>query len=406
VDLGPRRGNRRELTGVIPSVLSSTSRTQTLWAGIVAVRGISIAFASQSCTKGSYMRHKRVVVAEYGGPEVLTIVEEEIPVPKRGELRVKVLAAGVSLPDILAREGVHPETPRVPYTPGWDLIGIVDELGEGVAEFTPKQTVVAMPVHGCYAQYLCVSRRKLLAVPAGLDAAEAVAVVLNYITAYQMLHRSAKAKGGQRMLIHGASGGVGSAMLQLAKLAGVQMYGTCSAQSADVVREQGGIPIDYKNADFVKEIHRLTGDGLDAVFDGVGGENLWRSREALKQGGRVVTFGFQSKMRGGRMVARTKGRHPIRESAQLAWFIVRNWFKPGRRKMVPYSIQWLMRLKPEWFRQDLLLLLELLKQGKIRPLIAQRLPLEDARRAHEMLGAGGVIGKIVLLPNGDQTMLS
>src|SRR5689334_156709 len=228
------------------------------------------------------MRHKRVIVAHYGGPEVITTIEEDIPAPRAGEVRVKVLAAGVSLPDVLAREGVHPETPRVPYTPGWDLVGTVDELAEGVTGFELRQTVAAMPIHGCYAQYLCVPRRKLVPVPGGLDAAEAVAVILNYVTAYQMLHRSAKARRGQRMLIHGASGGVGSAMLQLAKLAGVEMYGTCSEQGAAVVRELGGIPIDYKNADFVKEIRRLTGEGVDAVFDGIGGDNISRSRDALR----------------------------------------------------------------------------------------------------------------------------
>jgi NADPH:quinone reductase-like Zn-dependent oxidoreductase len=346
------------------------------------------------------MRHKRVVVTHYGGPEVITVIEEEAPIPKVGEVRVKVLAAGVALPDVLAREGVHPETPRVPYTPGWDFVGTIDLLGEGVAGFQLHQTVAAMPIHGCYAQYVCVSQDKLVPVPSGLDAAEAVAVVLNYVTAYQMLHRSAKAKAGQRMLVHGASGGVGSAMLQLARLAGVVMYGTCSAEGTAVVRELGGVPIDYKNVDFVKEIHRLTGDGVDAVFDGIGGDNLWRSRDALREGGRVVTYGFQSKMRGGRTVSGSSGRrHPIRESAELGWFIVRNWFKFGRKSMIPYSIQWLMRFKPAWFHHDLLTLLGLLKQGKIKPLIARRLPLEDARRAHEMLGEGGVLGKVVLLPN-------
>lgn len=346
------------------------------------------------------MKYTRIIVTRYGGPDVLQVVEDECPEPKRDEVRVRVLAAGVSLPDVLAREGVHPETPRVPYTPGWDLVGTVDHLGEGVTGFELRQTVAAMPIHGCYAQYLCVPLRKLVPVPAGLDAAEAVAVVLNYITAYQMLHRSAKARPGQRMLIHGASGGVGSAMLQLARLAGIEMYGTCSPPAAAVVRELGGIPIDYKNADFVKEIHRLTGDGVDAVFDGIGGDNLWRSRDALREGGRVVSYGFQSKMRGGRMASRSEGRHPIRESAELGWFIFRNWFKPGRKSMVPYSIQWLMRFKPAQFHRDLLTLLDLLKQGKIKPLIAQRLPLEEACRAHEMLGEGGVLGKIVLLPNG------
>jgi len=346
------------------------------------------------------MRHKRVVVTRYGGPEVITVIEEEIPSPTVGEVRVRVLAAGVSLPDVFAREGVHPETPRVPYTPGWDLVGTADRLGEGVTGFELQQTVAAMPIHGCYAQYVCVPQRKLVPVPAGLDTAEAVAIVLNYVTAYQMLHRSVKAKPGQRMLIHGASGGVGSAMLQLAKLAGVEMYGTCSVQGAAVVRELGGVPIDYKNADFVKEVHRLTGDGLDAAFDGIGGDNLWRSRNALREGGRVVTYGFQSKMRGGRMASSSQGRHPFRESAELGWFILRNWLKPGRKSMMPYSIQWLMRFKPAWFRHDLLALLDLLKDGKIKPLIAQRLPLEEARHAHEMLGEGGVLGKIVLLPNG------
>ena len=113
-----------------------------------------------------------------------------------------------------------------------------------------------------------------------------------------------------------------------------------------------------------------------------------------------MIYGFQSKMRGGRMASHAEGRHPFRESAELSWYILRNWFKPGRKKMVPYGIQWLLRIKPAWFRHDLLRLLDLLKQEKIKPLIAQRLRLEEARRAHEMLGEGSVLGKIVLLPNG------
>jgi NADPH:quinone reductase-like Zn-dependent oxidoreductase len=314
---------------------------------------------------------------------------------------VKVLAAGVSLPDVLAREGVHPETPRVPYTPGWDLVGIVDQIGESVTGFELGQTIAAMPIYGCYAQYVCLPQRKSIPVTKGLEPAEAVAVVLNYITAYQMLHRSAQVKPGQRVLIHGASGGVGTALLQLGRLAGVEMYGTCSAQAAEVVKELGATPIDYRNSDFVQEIHRLTGDGVDAVFDGIGGDNLWRSRDALREGGCVVVYGFQAKLRGGRMVSgMPNGRHPIRESAILGWYILRNWFRPGRKSMMPYSIQWLMRLKRTWFRHDLLTLFELLQQKKTKPLIAERLPLCQARRAHELLGSGGVIGKIVLMPNG------
>ena len=175
------------------------------------------------------MRQTKIVVTHYGGPEVITVAEQDCPVPKPGEVRVKVLASGVSLPDVLAREGVHPETPYVPYTPGWDLVGTVDQIGEGVSGFELGQTVAAMPISGCYAQYVCLPQRKFVPMPGGLDPAEAVAVVLNYVTAYQMLHRSAKVERGQRALVHGASGGVGTAILQLGRLAGMEMYGTCSA---------------------------------------------------------------------------------------------------------------------------------------------------------------------------------
>src|SRR5262249_3446389 len=161
-------------------------------------------------------------------------------------------------------------------TPGWDLVGIVDRVSEGASGFELGQTVAAMPISGCYAQYVCLPQSKLIPVPAGLEPAEAVALVLNYITAYQMLNRSAKAKLGQRVLIHGASGGVGTALLQLGRVAGVGMYGTCSAQAAEVVKELGATPIDYRSSDFVQEIRRFTGEGVDAVFDGIGGDNLWR----------------------------------------------------------------------------------------------------------------------------------
>jgi NADPH2:quinone reductase len=175
------------------------------------------------------MRHTRIIVTHYGGPQELRVVEEECPEPKAGEVRVRVLAAGVSLPDVMAREGIHPETPRVPFTPGWDLVGVVDRLGDGVSGIEPGRIVAARPISGAYAEFVCLPQRELVPVPSGLDAAEAVSLVLNYITAYQMLHRSAHVKPGQRALIHGAAGGVGTALLQLGRLAGLEMYGTCSS---------------------------------------------------------------------------------------------------------------------------------------------------------------------------------
>jgi NADPH2:quinone reductase len=254
------------------------------------------------------MKHTLIIVTHYGGPDALRVVEEECPEPKAGEVRVRVLAAGVALPDIMAREGVHPETPRVPFTPGWDLVGVVERLGAGVSGIETGQIVAAMPIKGAYAEFVCLPQSELVPVPSGLDPAEAVSLVLNYITAYQMLHRSAKVRSGQRVLIHGASGGVGTALLQLGRLAGLEMYGTCSARGAPAVSELGAIPIDYKQQDFVKEINRLTSEGVNVVFDPLGGAHLWHSRQALRRGGKVVGYGNTTALRGEGLTSGRSGR--------------------------------------------------------------------------------------------------
>ncbi len=345
------------------------------------------------------MKHRRILVTRYGGPDELQVVEEECPEPKYGEVRVRVLAAGVALPDVMMREGIHPETPSLPFTPGWDLVGVVDLPGAGIAGIEPGQMVAALPIHGAYAEYVCLPQRELVPVPGGLDVAEAVSLVLNYITAFQMLHRSAKAKQGQSVLIHGAAGGVGTALLQLGNLVGLQIYGTCSSRGASTVSELGGIPIDYQHQDFVEEIHRLTSGGVDAVFDGIGGTHIWRSRKALRRGGRVVAYGLTGSLRGGRLASgRSGSRHRFRAIAIFGLYIAGGWLLPGRKRVVPYSIQWLKRMKPGLFREDLIALFDLLKEKKIKPLIAQKFPLAEARQAHELLGKGGVTGKIVLVP--------
>src|SRR5262245_27465252 len=248
----------------------------------------------------SPMKHTRIIVEQYGGPEELRVVEEDCPEPKHGEVRIRVLAAGVALPDVMMREGIHPETPRLPFTPGWDLVGIVDRLGDGVSGIELGRRVAALPISDAYSEFLCLPQRELVPVPSGSDPAEAVSLILNYVAAYQMLHRSAKVSPGQRVLIHGAAGGVGTALLQLGRLAELEMYGTCSSRGAPAVSDLGGIPIDYQHQDFVKETHRLTSDGVDVVFDSIGGTHIWRSRKALKPGGMVVAYGLTSSLRGGR----------------------------------------------------------------------------------------------------------
>jgi NADPH:quinone reductase-like Zn-dependent oxidoreductase len=346
------------------------------------------------------MKHKRVIVTRYGGPDVLQVIEEDCPEPKGGEVRVKVLAAGVATPDVLARQGIHPETPTIPFTPGWDLVGLVDLPGKGVSGIEPGQLVASMPISGAYTEFICLPQTELVPVPSGLDPAESVSLVLNYITAYQMLHHSAHVKKGQCILIHGASGGVGTALLQLGGLVGLRMYGTCSSKGAQAVTDLGGVPIDYKHQNFIEEILRFTKDGVDVVFDPIGGKHLWNSRKALRPGGRVVGYGLQTSIRG----ESSAGSHPARRrryrgTAVFGSYIVGSWLLPGRKRVVPYSIQTLKRLKPKMFRNDLITLFDLLNQKKIKPIIANRFSLAEAKQAHELLQKGGVIGKIVLVLN-------
>jgi NADPH:quinone reductase-like Zn-dependent oxidoreductase len=248
--------------------------------------------------------------------------------------------------------------------------------------------VAALPIVGGYSEYIFLSSNELVPVPHGLDPAEAVCLVLNCITAYQMLHRCAHIKPGEIILINGgAAGGVGTALLQLGKLANLKkMYGTASYEKHDIVSDSGGIPIDYKSVDPVQEIFKLTSHdhdiepGVDAVFDGIGGKSLKSSYEILRSGGRLVAYGGT----------------PTADLGDWLMMFTLN-LVPDKKNFMLYSIQTLKRLKPDWFHEDLVLLFNLLKQGKIKPIVATTMPLNQAAQAHELLAGSSVTGKIVLV---------
>ena len=210
------------------------------------------------------------------------------------------------------------------------------------------------------------------------------------------MHRLAHASAGQRVLIHGAAGGVGTALLQLGRLLGLQMYGTASLATHQLVLGLDATPIDYQKTDFIEEIHRLTGDGVDIVFDGVGEANIWRSFQALRPGGRIIAYGFTSFLQKGQLAEDL--RYRLRGILRPAWYALRAFLSPGRRRIL-YSIQYLKRWKPAWFREDLSALFDMLCDKKIKPMIAERIPLSEARRARELLGQGSVRGKLVLVCN-------
>jgi NADPH2:quinone reductase len=342
--------------------------------------------------EGRRMPYYRIVVTRHGGPEVLHLQEEELPEPAPGMVRIRVLTCGVSFTDVLIREGTYPGAPSPPFTSGYNLVGVVDRVGEGVSTLSPGDPVAALTVVGAYTQYLCLPEREPIRLPTGLDPVAAACLVMNYMTAYQMLYRIAHVQPGERILIQGATGGVGTAFLELGRLAGLEMYGTTSTERTALVTQLGGVPIDYKREDFVKRIAELTGDGVDVVFDGIGGEVARRSYRTLRKGGRLVMYGHYSTLQQGRKDL----LKVLTFYANAAAVFVQN-LVPGRKQVLLYQIAKLKERHPDWYREDLLHLMALLAQGKIAPIVAERIPLVEARRAHELLGKGGVSGTIVLL---------
>src|SRR4051795_2153334 len=192
-------------------------------------------------------RMKRVVVDHFGGPAVLTVIEDEVPRPGRGEVRVRVLAAGVSYTDAMLRAGSYLGVPKPPFTPGYELVGVVEDLGPGCSRLRVGDRIGTLTVWGADAERVCVLEANAVAVPEDLDPAEVMSLVFTHMTAYQLLHRTAAVKRGETVLVHGAAGRVGMAVLELGAVAGVHMYGTCSARDFAAVERLGCVAIDYRN---------------------------------------------------------------------------------------------------------------------------------------------------------------
>jgi len=356
---------------------------------------------------------KRVVVDHFGGPEVLRVMEGDDPRPGPGEVRVRVLAAGVSFTDSQLRAGTYLGVPKPPFTPGYELVGVVEELGPSCSRLREGDRVAALTVWGAYTERVCVPEADVVEVPEDLDPAEVVGLVLTYVTAYQVLHRMAVVRSGEAVLVHGAAGRVGTAVLELGALAGLRLYGTASAGDLAAVERLGAVAIDYQNDDFLARVRELPGKGVDVVVDGLGGPLSVRSFRALRPGGRLVVFGAYSTLVNGRRSWRRWMEWYGASGTVWLWGML----SPSRRVMA-YRIQKLRDRPqalpvgvgrragpvggapryPAWFREDFDVLLELLRADKIHPVVAERLPLTEARRAHEMLPDTAATGKLVLVP--------
>jgi NADPH:quinone reductase-like Zn-dependent oxidoreductase len=324
-------------------------------------------------------QYGRIVCARLGGPEVLVEERAELRDAREGEVRLRVLAAGVSWADCMMRRGTYPDQPKTPFTPGYDVVGVVDQNGPGALRFEAGQIVAALTTRGGYAEYVWAPEGDAALVPKGVSPEEAVCLALNYATAWQMLHRTIALRKGDGILVHSAAGGVGTAMLELAGLDGLRVLGTASKGKHELLARLGGEAIDYRSERFEAAVMRLTeGRGVAAAFDPIGGWHWLRSQRCVQPGGAVVAYGSQ-------------GAGKLEDAGGA----IVSWLWPGKR-FIFYSITTVKRRHPEWFLEDLRTLSQMLAEHRIRPVIGARIPWRQAAEANRMLEEGAVTGKIVL----------
>jgi NADPH:quinone reductase-like Zn-dependent oxidoreductase len=329
---------------------------------------------------------RRVVVPSWGGPEVLKVVEEDPAPPRPSQVGLRVHAAGVAFGDVMRRRGVL--APPWTFTPGYDVVGVVETLGSSVRDIAVGDRVAAMmpgPGFGGYADRVCLDESRLVAVPEGLSDTHAVALGLNYITAFQLLNRIAPLVAGQRILIHGAAGGVGTAVVDLGQWMGLEMYGTASAPKHAFLKAHGCTPIDYRSEDFVARIATLTDEGVHVAIDGIGGSHLARSYQTLTPDGVLIMLGISGELSKGLGALATTVMHLTR--LKLHW---------DARRVEMYRIMGSRGSQPNQCKTDWSTCMDLATAGKIAPTIAAEIPLEQVAEAHRLLDNASVIGKIVL----------
>ena len=342
------------------------------------------------------MAWQSIRISRFGGPEVLELAEQRtIPDPGPGEVRIKVLAAGTGFTDSFIRRGRYPDFKgTLPFTPGCELVGVIEKTGVGVVAPREGEKVADLCVVGGYAQYAIRPSRFLVSVPDSIDPAEAVCIPLAYLTAFQMLTRCRNLPSGATILVIGASGTVGTALLDLARHLGLKAIGTSSEANLAVIEKFGAAAIDYRAGDFVTSVRQLTpgGAGVDIAFDAIGGAHFGRSFACLAPGGLLVGYGSQ-KMAVGResLIAAGLGLARLKLWSALS-FVFRG------RSAVFYSITARRLNHPEEFKADMATLFQLLLVGAIHPVVIERLPLAAASDVHARIDGGGLGGKLVLLP--------
>jgi NADPH2:quinone reductase len=328
-----------------------------------------------------------LLLQKFGGPDGFAVVERPMPEPGVGEVLVKVLAASVQFTDVIMRKGRYPDLKdKPPLVLGYDLVGEVVKVGPGVRAPAIGQRVADLTMTGSYAQYRTLKADRVTVVDAALDVGEATTLVLSWMIAYQLLHRDAHVQKDKKLLVIGAAGAVGQALVVLGRLAGCEVWGAAHARHAELVRTLGATHIDSDQADFAKVLP----ERFDVVFDGIGEHGFSRSWRAVGPRGRLCAYGFSA---------------GVKNNASLAlvglWLAKLWWWNKfsGTRTTSFVSITALRQEHPDWFVADLGTVLGMLARGDIKPRVAEHIGLGAVADAHLRLERGGLEGKIVLVPN-------
>ena len=337
---------------------------------------------------------RQVVTTKTGGVEVLRVEEKSDPHPGAGEVVVGVRAAGINFADILARQGLYPDGPKKPCVMGYEVAGLVEEVGEGVDPDLVGLSVVVMTRFGGQAEKVVVQERQLFEKPESLTFEQAAAMPVNYLTAYALLVAMGGLRKGEAVLIHNAGGGVGLAALDIAKHVGAVTYGTASPSKHDFLRKRGlDHPIDYRTQDWLPVLKKLTSDrGVELVIDPIGGSHWKKSYRALRHTGRLGMFGVSSASANG-----LKGKFKLLKAAvQMPRFHPIGLLNKNRGVFG-------LNLGHLWHEPDKVVewvqtLMEGVQEGWIRPHVDRAFPFEQAGEAHSYIESRKNIGKVVLVP--------
>ncbi len=327
-------------------------------------------------------RIKKVVITAYGDESKLAIVESDLPEPPAGEVQLVVEYTIVCGSDVNMRRGTYPFQKKPPLTPGYSVIGKVNVNGEGCSKFKTGDRVACLSKYEGQAERIDLPEKYLVRVPDGVDGKSAVALILDWVTAYQMLHRAAHVTAGQKIFVHAVSGAVGGALLQLGQLQGAQVFGTASLKKQDEVRQLGAVPFDYSTKNWIATVQQL--GGVDAVFDPLGFESFDESYSILKKGGVLVGYGMN-------LPAWTKTPQRPVIPLVLKLFARNLLFWSGKRTTF-FGVY----RGSKYFASDLEQLFQWLKDGRITIPIKATFKLDEIQQAHREYASSTRMGSIVI----------